>query len=474
MMQQRSFDVVVLGAGPGGYVAAIRASQLGLKAAVVEKEIPGGVCLNIGCIPSKSLIHQATQYREGRALFELGGARVDLSDFDYSKIWKQSRLASERLSKGVRYLLGKNSVELVQGRGELVDANTVLVEGAGGKESLHAAAIVLATGSRPKSVPGFEIDEKRVISSTGFLMSETLPKSIIILGAGAIGMEFAYILDCFGVTVTIVELMRQVLPLEDEESARIVEKAFVSRGIAIHTEAKAEGVETAKAGVALRCALKDGSRQVLEAERLLVAIGRAPNTEGLGIEKLGILSKRGNIETNDYYETSVKGVYAIGDITTSPQLAHVASKAGEIAVEHIAHVLKGSGEPKERTVNVYAVPSAVYCDPEAASFGLSEKKAKDLGARYAIARFPYKGIGKAVATGCAEGQVKVVYAPDTGRILGASIVGAGATELIHELLLASKADLGLEDVAGMIHAHPTLSEGILEAARAGLGRAVHI
>lgn len=473
-MIEKAFDVVILGAGPGGYVSSIRASQLGLAAAVIEKDNPGGVCLNIGCIPSKALIHQASLFSGGKALLEKTGAAIDLSGFDYTPVFKASRLAADRLSKGVAYLLKKNKVELIKGFGRLSDKNSVLVTSDSEEILVHGKAIILATGSRPRSLPGFEIDEERLLSSTGMLMTEKLPKSMIILGAGAIGMEFAYVLRSFGVDVTVLELMSQVLPLEDEESAKVVEKAFLARGVKIHTSAKAERAEPTETGVKVSVTLKDGTATVLEAEKLLVSVGRAPNTENIGIESLGIRSQRGYLETGDYYETSASGIYAIGDITTQPQLAHVASKAGEIAVEHIAHLLKGSPEPAEKYINPYTIPSAVYCEPEVASFGLSEKKAKDLAVRYEVARFPFRGIGKAVATEIPEGQVKIIFAPDTGAVLGASIAGAGATDLIHELLLASNAELSLEELADMIHAHPTFSEGIMEAAKAGLGRAIHI
>ncbi len=473
-MKERSYDIVILGAGPGGYVAAIRAAQLGLSAAVIEKDSPGGVCLNIGCIPSKALIHQAGLFREGKALLEKTGAKVDITRLDYSKVWRSSRQAADRLSKGVQFLLKKNKVELIKGFGVLADAKSILVDNAGEKEIVRGKALILATGSRPRSIPGFAIDEKILLSSTGMLMSESLPESLIILGAGAIGMEFAYVMNAFGVEVTVVELLDQVLPLEDPESAKIVGKAFVSRGVKIHTSAKAEKVTAGGGKALMSVVLGDGSSTTLEADQVLVSVGRAPNTEGLGLESLGIRMTRGYVETGDYYETQAAGIYAIGDITTQPQLAHVASKAGEIAVEHIAHLLKGSPEARTARINPYVIPSAVYCEPEVASFGLSEKKAGEMGVRFETARFPYRGIGKAVATEAPEGQVKIVFSPATGAILGASIVGAGATDTIHELLLASMAELTLEEVAEMIHAHPTLSEGIMEAAKAGLGRAIHI
>jgi len=473
-MLEKSFDVVILGAGPGGYVAAIRAAQLGLSVVVAEKDSPGGVCLNIGCIPSKALIHQATLFHEGKKLLESSGVQVDTTGFEYGKIWKASRQAADTLAGGVKYLLKKNKVEYIQGTGTLVDAHTVSVITSDNTVVLHGKSVMVATGSRPRSLPGFLIDEKTILSSTGLLLSETLPESMVILGAGAIGMEFAYVLSSFGVKVTIVELMDQVLPLEDAESAAVVEKAFTSRGIAIHTGARAEKAVVENNRISVAVLLKDGTRTNIEADRLLVSVGRAPNTEGLGLDSIGVAMDRGYIKTGAYYETSASGVYAIGDVTIQPQLAHVASKAGELAVEHIAHILIGSPEAPEKRIHPDTIPSAVYCEPEVASFGLSEKKARELAIPCTVARFPYRGIGKAVATGAPEGQVKVVFDPDSKAILGASIVGAGATDTIHELLLAARAELTLEDVAGMIHAHPTLSEGIMEACKAGLGMAIHV
>ncbi|MDH7483722.1 MAG: dihydrolipoyl dehydrogenase [Spirochaetales bacterium] len=473
-MEERSFDLVVLGAGPGGYVAAIRAAQLGLSVAVVEKDNPGGVCLNIGCIPSKSLIHNATLFYEAVQMLRKGGATIDLSTFDYGSVWKASRLAADRLSKGVNFLLKKNKVALIKGRGRLLNAGTVQVQMAEGEILLRARSVILATGSRPRAIPGFEFDEQYILSSTGMLLRERLPASLVILGAGAIGMEFAYVMQSFGVKVTVVELLPRVLPLEDEEASKILDKVFKARGIAIHTGARATGAERTEHGIIVHLVDAASNPVDIEAEAVLVAIGRAPNTEDLGLEALGVRMEKGYILTGEYHETSCAGIYAIGDITTYPQLAHTASKAGEIAAERIAHLLKGTPNPHMKTLDRNRVPSAVYCEPEVASFGVSEAKAKELGLPHAVARFPYRGNGRAVATESAEGQVKLVFEPETHRILGASIVGSGAADLIHELLLAAEAELSVEDVAAMVHAHPTISETIMEAAKAALGQAIHI
>lgn len=475
-MEERRFDLVVIGAGPGGYVAAIRAAQLGLGVAVVERGSVGGVCLNVGCIPSKALIHEAGLFLEGRRALEDAGVKLDFSGFDYAAVWRKSRTAADRLSRGVAYLLKKNGVELVRGTARLSGPRRVAVEGPDSGE-LVAGAVVLATGSRPRVLPGFPFDERLVLSSTGLLMQERLPRRLAILGAGAIGMETAYAMGAFGVEVTVVELLDRVLPLEDAEASAVVAKAFTSRGARILVGTRAVGWRSAGEGegegIVLSLEGKDGSRSELEADQALVSAGRSPNIEGLGLEELGVRLSRGFVETDDWMETSAAGIYAIGDIVASPLLAHVASKEGEIAASHAAAVLQGRPPPAERRLDPLLVPSAVYCEPEVGSFGLSEASAREGGVPHAVARFPYRGIGKAVAVGAAEGQVKLVHDPGSGEILGASVVGAGATEVVHELLLAKRAELLLGDVADMVHAHPTISEGLMEAARAGLGRAVH-
>jgi dihydrolipoamide dehydrogenase len=478
MANEKDYDLAVIGAGPGGYVCAIRAAQLGLSAVLVERDAPGGVCLNIGCIPSKALIHQASVVSAGKVAIEAAGGRVDLSSFDYGKVWAKSRAAADRLSKGVRFLLKKNGVDYVEGRARIDGPRKILVKpsgAAGGEERLiQAKTIVLATGSRPKELPGMAFDEERVLSSTGFLLSRSLPKRLAILGAGAIGMETAYVMSAFGVEVSVVELLDRILPIEDEEAAAVVASAFSKRGVRLLPGKAATGLVRSEAGLELKLKAKDGNESSVVADRLLVSVGRSPNTDGLGLEEAGVRLERGYVLVGDYQESSVSGVYAIGDIVPSPQLAHVASKEGEIAAERIAQVLKGSSPPAERRVDPLLVPSAVYCEPEVGSFGLSEAKAKAEGREVGVARFPYAGVGKAVAIEDAQGQAKILYDPRHRNILGASIAGPGATELVHELLLASRAELLLEDVADMIHAHPTLSELIMEGARAGLGRAIHI
>jgi dihydrolipoamide dehydrogenase len=468
------YDLAVLGAGPGGYVAAIRAAQLGLKSCIVEKDKPGGVCLNWGCIPSKALIHQADLLHGIPDLKELGVA-VDTAGLDLAKAYKKSRLAAEKLSKGVQFLLKNNSIEYIKGEGRLASPTELVLDG---ERRIKARAIILATGSRSRELPGLAFDETTVLSSTGALALKTLPKQITILGAGAIGMELGYVWNAFGAEVTILEAMDRILPLEDADVAVLVRKIFEKRGVRFITGAFASAGSRGPKGLALDLKpAKEGNGAELparvEANAVLVAVGRVPNSAGLGLEEIGITLERGFVPVGDWGQTAAKGVYAIGDITSTPLLAHVASKEGELAAEHIASVLKGHPEPRERRVDPGLVPSAVYCDPEIGSFGLQEEKAKALGMSYKAFRFPYRGIGKAVATEKADGFVKILAHPESGAILGATIVGERATDLIHEILLARHAELTIGEIADMIHAHPTMAEGVMEAARGILGRAVH-
>jgi len=457
------YDLVVIGAGPGGYVAAIRASQLGLKAAVIEKEAPGGVCLNWGCIPSKALIHQAEIAHSVDDLKHMG-ATVDMSGLDYSKVHQKSRDAANKLSKGVQSLLKKNKVEYIQGTATFTGPHEVSVDG---KKTVTGTNILIATGSRSREIPGFEFDGKKVLSSRDMLGLKTLPKKLVILGAGAIGMEFAYVMNAFGVDVTVVEMLDQILPLEDADAVDVVAKAFKRYGITTMTGTKAKSVDKKGKGVKVTVEKADGAEETLSADMMLVAVGRAPNTEGIGLESVGVTTERGFVVVGDYYQSSVQGIYAIGDVTSSPLLAHVASKEGEIAVEHMA------GHSPEPKIDPDLIPSAVYCEPEIGSFGLSEKAAKEQGLKYATATFPYRGAGKSVAVEKSEGLVKLVYRADTKEILGGHVAGYNATELIHELLLAKKAELLPEDIATMIHAHPTLSEAVMEGARSAEGWAIH-
>ena len=458
------YDVLIIGSGPGGYVAGIRAAQLGLKAAVIERDKVGGVCLNVGCIPSKALIHQAELYRTLPELKALG-ISIDTKGFDYKGVFDKSRKAADTLSKGVQFLLKKYKAELIMGDAVLSGKNEVTLKD--GKK-ITAKNIVIATGSRPKIIPGFEFDEKQVLSSTGALMLTKLPKKALILGAGAIGVEFAHVWNAFGVEVHLVEMMDTILPLEDAEAVQVLARAFKKRGIQMSTSTKAVSLSKTAAGVSMVLEEKGGARKTVEADLVLVAIGRAINTDGIGLEKVGITPERGFIPVGDYNQTRVPGIYAIGDVVSTPLLAHVAFKEAEMVAEHLA------GKSPAPRLDPLSIPGATYCEPQVASFGLTEGKAKEKGVAFSKASFPYRGVGKSVAIEASEGFVKVIFDPKTLEILGAHVVGADATELIHELLLARSSELLPEDIVNMIHAHPTLSEAVQESMRAVEGWNIHM
>lgn len=465
MSQTFEHDLVVVGTGPGGYVSAIAAAQRGLRTAVVEQDKAGGVCLNVGCIPSKSLIHQAGVFGSISGL-ESMGVSVDRSGFDYSRVFARSREAADTLRQGVEHLLRKNGVELIRGRGRLASEHEVVVEGGG---RLTAGHILLATGSRPLELPGLAFDEERVLSSTGALMLQHVPATVAVVGSGYVGMELAHVWHAFGADVRVVELLDHVLPLEDREVASVVRAGFEARGVRFYTGSRASGVERHGGGVRLTLSAEGAGEDALEADVVLVAVGRVPNSEDLGLEAVGAATdSKGFIEVGDFGRTACDSVYAVGDVTGPPQLAHVASREGEIAVAHIC------GQESEARVDPERVPCAIYCEPQLARFGYTEERATAAGVRFHKTVFPYRACGKAVALGKTEGMVKVLHDPDTGELLGAHIVGAEATEIIHELLLAKSAELLPEDIASMIHAHPTLSESLAETARGMLGSPIHV
>ncbi len=458
-----SYDLLIIGSGPAGYVSGIRAAQLGLRTGVVEKDKTGGVCLNIGCIPTKALIHQAEIFSSHVELEKMG-LDIDRSGFNYEYAFKKSRKAADMLSRGVEYLLKKNNVDLMKGEAKIKAPDEVIIDG---NRVLKAKNILVATGSRPREIPGFSFDGKYVISSNDALMLDKLPESIIILGAGAIGVEFAHIMNSFGVRVILVEMLNHILPAEDEEVVQVLSRAFRRRKIQTYTGTRATGYRVENDKVKLDIVDSVGKEARLEGDKLLVVVGRVPNTEGIGLEEAGVSLNRGFIEVGDFYQTSVGGIYAAGDVVNSPLLAHVASKEGEIAVEHIA------GKSPEPKLNPDEIPAGVYSEPQVAGFGYTEERAEKEGLKYKKAVFPYKGVGKAVAVEKSDGIVKLIT-DERDMILGAHIVGADATEIIHELLLAKRAGIPTSVVAEMIHAHPTLSEGLMESARAINGWAIHI
>jgi dihydrolipoamide dehydrogenase len=461
-MAAQRFDVVVVGTGPGGYVCAIRAAQLGLSVGVVEDDRPGGVCLNWGCIPTKALLRNAeVVHLVERA--ETFGITVQGVQADYAAAIQRSRGVADRMAKGVEFLFRKNKITLFPGTGTLRSRTTVEVKGTSGAETLEAGrAVILATGSEPKSLPGVTIDEQRIISSNGAVRAERKPQSIIVIGAGAVGVEFADVYRAYGVEVTILEALDRVVPVEDQEVSAQLARSLSRRGIQIKTGVKVSAVKPSDGGVMVET---EGGK--LEAEQVLMAVGRAARVKGLGIEALGIAMDRGFIKVSPTMETSVKGVYAIGDVAGPPLLAHKAMAEGVVAAEAIA-----GREP--RPVDYTNVPSCTYCRPQVASIGLTEARAREGGREVTVGKFPFTASGKAVALGDTDGFVKVVADKKTGEILGAHIIGPEATEVIHEFAVGRTLEATLEELIHTIHAHPTLSEAALEATLAALGHAIHI
>jgi dihydrolipoamide dehydrogenase len=456
------YDVVVVGTGPGGYVCAIRAAQLGLTVAAVEDDRPGGVCLNWGCIPTKALLRNA----EVVHLFEKAetfGITVQGMKADYAAAVQRSRSVADRMAKGVEFLFRKNKITLVPGTGTLKSKSVVEVRGNDGTTTLEAGrAVILGTGSEPKSLPGVAIDEKTVISSNGAVRNEAKPKSIVVIGAGAVGVEFADVYRSYGVDVTLLEALPRIVPIEDEEVSTQLTRSLSRRGITIKTGVKVSAVKQLGGSVVVET---DGGR--FEAEQILMAVGRGARTKGVGLEALGVTLERGFVKVSPMMETSVKGVYAIGDMAGAPLLAHKAMAEGVVAAEAVAG-------KNPRPVDYGNVPSCTYCRPQVASLGLTEAKAKEGGREVAVGKFPFTASGKAVALGETEGFVKVVADKKTGEILGVHIIGPEATEIIHEFAVGRTLEATVDEIMHTIHAHPTLSEAALEATLATLGQAIHI
>jgi dihydrolipoamide dehydrogenase len=465
-MATQPFDVVVVGTGPGGYVAAIRCAQLGLSVATVEDDRPGGVCLNWGCIPTKALLRNA----EVVGLFNRAkefGITVGEWKADYAQAVQRSRRVADRMAKGVEFLFRKNKITLSLGRGTLKSARVVEVAGKDGATTLEAKrAVILATGSEPKSLPGVTIDEKRVVSSTGAVTNEGRPGSLIVIGAGAVGIEFADVYAAYGAAVTVLEALPRVLPIEDEEVSTQIARLFSRRDITIRTGVKVKSVTPGSEGVSVEVEA-EGKVETLKADQVLMAVGRAARTRGLGLEALGVATERGFVTVSATMETSVKGVYSIGDMAGHQLLAHKAMAEGVVAAEAIA------GQ-SPRPVDYGNVPSCTYCHPQVASIGLTEAAARAGGREIAVGKFPFTASGKAVAQGETEGFVKVVADKATGEILGAHIVGPEATELIHEFAVGRTLEATLDEIIHTMHAHPTLSEAAFEATLAALGHPIHI
>ena len=466
-MSQYQHDIVIIGGGPGGYVAAIRAAQLGLQVAVVEKENLGGVCLNWGCIPTKALLRNAEVINlldEGRTFgFELEGFQAD-----YAAAVKRSRKVSNRLVKGVGSLMRKNDVQVVEGVGRIADLHTVRVElNEGGEETLETQAIIVATGAQGGSSAGVAVVGARLITYRPALAMRELPASVIVVGAGPIGMEFAHVWRSYGAEVTIVEMMDRLVPLEDEEVSVQVERAFKRRKVRLLTSTRVEGVEATDEGVRVTVQGEDEKTETLEAEKALIAIGVRPNSEDLGLEEVGVTVEKGWVQVDEYMCTGVESIYAIGDVTGKMPLAHVASAQGIVAVEAIA------GRDPE-PLDYDAVPRCTYCQPQVASFGLTEAQAREQGHEVKVGQFPFLPNGKALALAENQGFVKLVADAETGRLLGAHLVGPEVTELLPELVLTRTAGLSVKAITHAIHAHPTLNEALAEAAHAVFGEAIHI
>jgi len=459
------YDLVVIGGGPAGYAAAIKAGQLGKKVACVEMERAGGTCLNWGCIPSKALLTSAELYQRMLHSEDFGFTTGEIS-IDFPKVMKRSRNVAEKMANGIEYLFKKNKVDYIRGKARLEkDKKVVVFEGTDKGKELLAENVLIATGCKPRMIPGVEHDGKRIMNSRDALAMTEQPKSIVIIGAGAIGAEFAYFLNALGTKVTLVEMLPKILPVEDDEISGAVDRAFKKQGITCHTDTKVEDIKTLKTKVTMN--LTKGSKsEKIEADQILVAIGVVANTDGLMGKGLSLEMDRNYIKTGTDYQTSVPGVYAAGDIIGPPWLAHVATWEAIQAVRGIF----GNHKPEK----VREFPGCTYCQPQVASIGMTEQKLKEDKIAYKVGKFPFTASGKAVAAAHSEGFVKLLVSEEYGEILGAHIVGSDATELITEYVLAMKLEATAEEIHETIHAHPTMSEALMEASAAVYGEAIHI
>jgi dihydrolipoamide dehydrogenase len=463
-----TYDVVIIGAGPGGYVCAIRAAQLGQKVAIVDKQWLGGVCLNVGCIPSKALLKNAEVAHTLRERGKEFGFSFENLKLDFSVAVKRSRQVSDRLTRGVGFLMKKNNIDVIMGAAKLTARETLQVTDKDGKVSeLTAKNIVIATGSTPAIMPGVQVDGKRILTYLEAILQPTLPKSAIIIGAGAIGVEFATVWSGYGAEVTMVEMLPRIVPLEDEEISVELAKSFQKRGIRLLTGTKVLAIEAGEGGVTVKVAAPDGEK-TLQAEQALVAIGFKPNTREIGLEAAGVkVSPRGFIEVDERLATNVPGIWAIGDVTGKLLLAHVASAQGVVCAENIAGA-------ETITLDYTMMPRATYCHPQVASFGLTEAQAVEKGYKVKVGRFIFQANGKALGLGDYGGFAKLVTDEKYGEILGAHLIGPDVSELLPELTLAQRMELTSAEIARNVHAHPTLSEALMEAAEMAEGHAIHI
>ena len=468
-----AYDVIVIGSGPGGYPAAIRASQLGLKVAIVEKESLGGVCLNWGCIPTKALIKSAQVYDYVKHSANYGITTTGVNH-DFGAVIKRSRGVADKMSKGVQFLMKKNKIEVIMGYGKVLSRGKVEVKDAEGKtQVVDTKYIIIATGTRSRELPNLKQDGKKVIGYREAMVLPTQPKSMIIVGSGAIGVEFAYVYNSMGTKVTIVEFLPRIVPVEDEDISRELEKQYRKQGIEIMTNASVESLDTTGALVKAKVKQLDGSFVTLEAEIVLSAVGVVANIENIGLEQNGIKTDKGRVIVDKYQQTSIASIYAIGDCSPGQALAHVAAKEGINAAEHIAYQEKKHNHIPEG-IDYNNIPGCTYCIPEIASVGYTEKAAKEAGYEVKVGKFPFMASGKASAAGATEGFVKVIFDAKYGEFLGCHMIGANVTEMIAEAVVARKLETTSHELLNAIHPHPTMSEGLKEAVAAAYGEAIDI
>ncbi|MBN9297003.1 MAG: dihydrolipoyl dehydrogenase [Filimonas sp.] len=468
-----AYDVIVLGSGPGGYPAAIRASQLGFKVAIIEKELLGGICLNWGCIPTKALLKSAEVY-EYMKHSQNYGVNADNVAHDFGAVIKRSRGVADKMNKGIQFLMKKNKIDVIMGYGKLKAKGQVEVTGADGKTQIvEGKYVVVATGGRARQLPNLPIDGKNIIGYREAMSLATQPKSMIVVGSGAIGVEFAYFYHSMGTKVTIVEFMPRVVPVEDEDISKELEKQYKKKGIEIMTNASVEKVESTGNGVKALVKKQDGSTVTLEADIVLSAVGVVANIENIGLEGLGVKTDKGKIIVDKYQQTNVPGIFALGDCTPGQALAHVATKEGINAAEYIGYLEKKYNHQPEG-IDYNNVPGCTYCTPEIASIGFTEKAAKDAGYEIKVGKFPLIASGKASAAGATDGFVKVIFDAKYGEFLGAHMIGYNVTELIAEVSVARKLETTAHEILNAIHPHPTMSESVKEATAVAYGEAIDI
>ncbi|MBX7042318.1 MAG: dihydrolipoyl dehydrogenase [Ignavibacteria bacterium] len=462
----KEYDVLVIGSGPGGYTTAIRASQLGLKSAVIERDRLGGICLNWGCIPTKALLRNAELMNSLKHMDDFG-ITVDVKKFDFDKIISRSRGVADASEKGVKFLMKKNKIDVIEGTGIINKDKTISVTDKNGKETdkVRAKHTIIATGARARTIGDVKFDEEKILSSTGAMIMKKLPSKLTIVGSGAIGVEFAYFYNAFGTEVTIIEMMPTIMPVEDKDISDVVAREFKKSGIKILTETRTEGVEVKGGKVITKVSGK--ANDSIESDAVLLAIGVQGNIENIGLENAGIMTERGHIMVDKDYKTNVEGFYAIGDVIGAPWLAHVASSEGINCVEKI----KGMHVPD---IDYSNIPGCTYCQPQVASVGLTEKKAVEAGYDIKVGKFPFSASGKSRAMGETTGLIKVIFDAKYDELIGAHIVGVEATELISEFVLAKSLEATHEQILKTVHAHPTLSEINMEAVGVAYGEAINI